>query len=190
MNRPYRMIGSRSGLVNADLREHVLEGKRRSHVVKVALGCDHNVLDMKGQLMSLLTELGYEYQDFGCYDTDSVAYPDVAQEVAQAVGDNRFDRGMLICGTGIDMSITANKVPGVRAALCHDAFSARRAREHVDANVLCLGGQAIEQGTAQDIVKAYLEARFEGGRHARRVKKISALEGWNLGKISDTGLSP
>ena len=110
--------------------------------MKVALGCDHNGVDMKSQLMGLLKELGYEYQDFGCYDTDSVDYPDVAREVAQAVGENRFDRGMLICGTGIGMSITANKVPGVRAALCHDTFSARRAREHLDANVLCLGGQA------------------------------------------------
>ena len=80
--------------------------------MKVALGCDHNGVDMKSQLMSLLKELGYEYQDFGCYDTDSVDYPDVAREVAQAVGENRFDTGMLICGTGIGMSITANKVTG------------------------------------------------------------------------------
>ena len=148
--------------------------------MKVALGCDHNGVDMKGQLMSLLNELGYEYQDFGCYDADSVDYPDVAREVAQAVGDRRFDTGMLICGTGIGMSITANKVPGVRAALCHDAFSARRAREHIDANVLCLGGQAIEQDTARDIAMAYLEAQFDGGRHARRVEKITALESWTL----------
>ena len=157
--------------------------------MKVALGCDHNGLDMKGHLVSLLKEMGYEYQDFGCYDTGSVDYPDVALVVAQAVGDNRFDRGMLICGTGIGMSITANKVPGVRAALCHDAFSARRAREHIDANVLCLGGQAIEHDTARDIVRAYLEAQFEGGRHARRVEKISALEGGTLRNISNTGHS-
>ena len=139
---------------------------------------------MKSQLMSLLAELGYEYHDFGCYGTDSVDYPDVALEVAQAVRNNHFDRGMLICGTGIGMSITANKVPGVRAALCHDAFSACRAREHIDANILCLGAQAIEPEAAKDIVMAYLENQFEGGRHARRVEKISALEDWALGNSS------
>ncbi|MFH1560038.1 MAG: ribose 5-phosphate isomerase B [Chloroflexota bacterium] len=158
--------------------------------MKVALGCDHNGVELKRHLMSLLQELGYEYQDFGCYDTNPVDYPDVAWEVAQAVGDSRFDRGMLICGTGIGMSITANKVPGVRAALCHDAFSARRAREHNDANVLCLGSQAITQEVARDIVKVYLETQFEGGRHARRVEKISALEGRNLEEKTNIRHSP
>jgi len=148
--------------------------------VKIALGCDHNGVSLKSHLADLLRSLGYEYQDFGCSDTTSVDYPDVAKEVAQAVGENRYDLGMLICGTGIGMSITANKIPGVRAALCHDAFSARRAREHNDANVLCLGGQSIEEDTAKDIVMAYLETAFEGGRHARRVEKIRAIESWSL----------
>lgn len=144
--------------------------------MKIALGCDHNGVSLKSHLADLLRSLGYEYQDFGCSDTTSVDYPDVAKEVAQAVGENSCDLGMLICGTGIGMSITANKLPGVRAALCHDVFSARRAREHNDANVLCLGGQVIEEYTAKAIVIAYLEAKFEGGRHSRRVEKIRAVE--------------
>ena len=155
--------------------------------MKIALGCDHNGVELKLHLMSLLQELGYDYQDFGCYDTNSVDYPDVAQKVAQAVGDSRFDRGMLICGTGIGMSISANKVPGVRAALCHDVFTTRRAREHNDANVLCLGSQVIGQDAARDMVKVYLETPFEGGRHARRVEKIRALEGRNLEEKKSTG---
>lgn len=145
--------------------------------MRVALGCDHNGLELKRQVMGLLEELGHECQDFGCYDTNSVDYPDVAREVAQAVEESRFDHGVLICGTGIGMSISANKMPGIRAALCHDVFSARRAREHNDANVLCLGSYVIGEGPALEVVKAYVEAQFEGGRHARRVEKIAALEG-------------
>ncbi|MBI4282417.1 MAG: ribose 5-phosphate isomerase B [Chloroflexi bacterium] len=155
--------------------------------MKIALGCDHNGVELKLHLMSLLQELGYDCQDLGCYDTNAVDYPDVAQKVAQAVGKSQVDRGVLICGTGIGMSISANKVPGVRAALCYDAFTARRAREHNDANVLCLGSQTTGQDAAREIVKVYLETQFEGGRHARRVEKIRALEGRHLEEQKSTG---
>jgi ribose 5-phosphate isomerase B len=144
--------------------------------VRIALGCDHNGLELKNTMIGLLQELGHECQDFGCYDTDSVDYPDVAREVAEAVAESRFDHGVLICGTGIGMSISANKVHGVRAGLCHDVFSARRARQHNDVNVLCLGSYVIGKGLALEVVKAYVEAHFEGERHARRVEKIAAME--------------
>ena len=144
--------------------------------MRIAVGCDHNGVELKLHVINLLHELGHESQDFGCYDTNSVDYPDVAQEVAIAVEESRFDQGILICGTGIGMSIAANKVPGIRAALCQDPISASRAREHNDANVLCLPGLSIDHDTAREIVGAYLKGEFEGGRHARRVDKISSLE--------------
>jgi ribose 5-phosphate isomerase B len=150
------------------------EDKERE--LRIALGCDHNGVELKLQLINMLNELGHELKDFGCYDTNSVDYPDVAQEVAIAVGESRFEQGILICGSGIGMSIAANKVPGIRAALCQDPVSASRAREHNDANVLCLPGLYIERDAAQETVRAYLEGEFEGGRHARRVDKISSLE--------------
>jgi len=126
--------------------------------------------------MGLLTELGHEYQDFGCHSTDPVDYPDIAKEVAEAVASGKFDHGILICSSGIGMSIAANKVKGIRAALCCNAFSAQRARQHNDANVLCLGEDTLEQGLALDIVKVYLSSTFEGGRHLRRLEKIRNLE--------------
>jgi ribose 5-phosphate isomerase B len=126
--------------------------------------------------MELITEMEYAYEDFGCYTTDSVDYPDIAKKVAEAVATGYFEQGILICDTGIGMSIAANKVKGIRAALCHDAFSARRARQHNDANILCLG---VEEGQdiIPEIVKAYLTSKFEGGRHLRRLNKIKAMEG-------------
>jgi ribose 5-phosphate isomerase B len=144
--------------------------------LRIAVGCDHNGVELKLHVINLLHELGHESQDFGCYDTNSVDYPDVAQEVAIAVEESRFDQGILICGTGIGMSIAANKVPGIRAALCQDPISASRAREHNDANVLCLPGLSIDHDIAREIVGAYLKGEFEGGRHARRVDKIRSLE--------------
>lgn len=144
--------------------------------MRVAVGCDHNGLELKRSIMDLLVSLGHEPQDFGCYTADSVDYPDIAARVAQAVARDGFAHGILVCGTGIGMSIAANKTRGVRAALCNDVFSAERARQHNDANILCLGGQVLDTTTARDIVRAYLQASFEGGRHARRVGKIGALE--------------
>jgi len=144
--------------------------------VRIAIGCDHRGLNLKQFIMELITEMEYAYEDFGCYTTDSVDYPDIAKKVAEAVATGYFEQGILICDTGIGMSIAANKVKGIRAALCHDAFSARRARQHNDANILCLG---VEEGQdiIPEIVKAYLTSKFEGGRHLRRLNKIKAMEG-------------
>lgn len=142
----------------------------------IALGCDHRGLKLKQAIIGLLNELGHDYQDFGCYSTESVDYPDIAQRVAEAVVSGKFDHGILLCSSGIGMSIAANKVSGIRAALCCDTFSAQRARQHNDANILCLGGETIEQGSSLDIVKAYLSSTFEGGRHLRRLEKIRSLE--------------
>jgi ribose 5-phosphate isomerase B len=144
--------------------------------MRIAIGSDHAGFALKQMIVGLLSELGHSYEDFGCFNSNSVDYPDIARPVAEAVSQKKFDRGILICSTGIGMSIVANKVPGIRAALCHDTFSARRAREHNDANVLCLGEWVIGQGLMHEIVTTYLSAGFAGGRHARRVEKIHALE--------------
>ena len=141
----------------------------------IAIGCDHRGLELKQSIMKLIAEAGHKYEDFGCYTTDSVDYPDVAKLVAEAVARGDFERGILICDTGIGMSIASNKVRGIRAALCHDVFAACRARQHNDANVLCLGaGRA--QDTVGEIIEAFLTSEFEGGRHLRRLNKIKALE--------------
>ena len=144
--------------------------------MRIAVGCDHRGLDVKQFIMKLLTEMGHIYVDFGTYTTDSVDYPDIAKEVAEAVAAGDFKQGILICDTGIGMCIAANKVRGIRAALCHDAFSARRARQHNDANILCLGTQ-LEQDKISEVVEAYLTTEFEGGRHLPRLDKIKAMEG-------------
>ncbi len=144
--------------------------------MRIAIGCDHRGLNLKQFVMKLLIEIGYIYEDFGCYTTDSVDYPDIAQKVGEAVARGDFECGILICGTGIGMGIAANKVKGIRAALCHDVFSARRARQHNDANILCLGAQE-EQGLISEIVEAFLTYEFEGGSHLRRVDKIRDMEG-------------
>ncbi len=144
--------------------------------MRIAIGCDHRGLNLKQFIIKLTTEAGHTYEDFGCYTADLVDYPDIAQKVAEAVARSEFELGILVCDTGIGMSIAANKVKGIRAALCHGAFSARRARQHNDANILCLG---VEEGQdiIPEIVKAYLTSKFEGGRHLRRLNKIKAMEG-------------
>ena len=144
--------------------------------MRIAIGSDHAGFAMKQMIVGLLSELGHSCEDFGCFNSNSVDYPDIARPVAEAVSNKSFDRGILVCSTGIGMSIVANKVPGIRAAVCHDTFSARRAREHNDANVLCLGEWVIGQGLMREIVTTYLSADFAGGRHARRVEKIHAIE--------------
>jgi ribose 5-phosphate isomerase B len=144
--------------------------------MRIAIGCDHRGLNLKKVIAGLLSEEGHSYEDFGCYDTASVDYPDIGGRVAQAVAEGRFDHGILVCSTGIGMSMVANKVPGVRAALCHDIFSARRSREHNDANVLCLGEWVVGEGLAREIVSAYLGAQFQGGRHAQRLEKVRDWE--------------
>ena len=144
---------------------------------RIAIGCDHRGFALKHVIMPLLQKSGHSYQDFGCYNTDSVDYPDIAQKVGEAVASGNFDQGILICSTGIGMSIAANKIRSIKAALCHDAFAAQRARQHNDANVLCLRGEDIENESALEIVKIFLSTNFEGGRHIQRVNKIRALEG-------------
>jgi len=143
--------------------------------MRIAIGCDHHGLNLKQSIIKLITEAGHSYQDFGCYTADSVDYPDIAKKVAEAVAAGSFERGILICDTGIGMSIAANKVKGIRAALCHDAFNACRTRQHNDANILCLGAE--EQESVSEIVNAFLTGEFEGGRHRRRVDKIRDMEG-------------
>ena len=144
--------------------------------MRIAIGSDHAGFTLKQAISSLLSELGHSYEDFGCYNPSSVDYPDIAQPVAKAVSQGKFDRGILVCSTGIGMCIVSNKVHGIRAALCHDTFSARRAREHNDANILCLGEWVVGQGLMREIVTTYLNAEFVGGRHARRLEKINAIE--------------
>lgn len=148
----------------------------RGDKMKVAIGCDHGGLHLKEDIKSLLADGGYEVTDFGTNSTDSVDYPDIAVPVANAVANGEFDRGILICGTGIGIGIAANKVKGIRAALCHDTFSAHASREHNNANILTMGERIIGPGLTRDIVKIWLTTEFEGGRHERRVAKIADIE--------------
>jgi ribose 5-phosphate isomerase B len=134
-------------------------------------GSDHAGLSLKKELVGLAAELGYEVRDLGTHTSDSTDYPDYAHQVAAAVAAGE-GVGLLVCGTGIGMSITANRHPGVRAALCGDILSASMSRQHNDANVLCVGARVVGAGLAAEILKAFLGADFEGGRHARRVNKI------------------
>lgn len=142
----------------------------------IALGSDHAGVQLKAAIAEHLRQLGHEIEDFGTNDESSCDYPDYAEKVGRAVTGGKAERGVLICGTGVGISISANKIPGVRAALCGDTFSARMSREHNDANVLCLGARVVGTGLALDIVSTWLGASFEGGRHQRRLDKIQALE--------------
>jgi ribose 5-phosphate isomerase B len=144
--------------------------------MRVAIGSDHAGFPLKDWLREVLRELGVEVQDLGTHDETSVDYVDFARRVAEAVAGGEADRGIAICGTGVGTSITANKVPGIRAALCHEGYTARMSREHNDANVLCLGGRVVGRELAAEIVRIFLSTNFGGGRHARRVDKIAELE--------------
>ncbi len=137
--------------------------------LKIAIGSDHGGYEYKEQIVSHLKEKGYECVDVGTYSTDSCDYPVIARAVTTKITTGEADRGILICGTGIGMSIVANKVKGIRAALCGDTFSARASRAHNNSNVLCLGERVIGINLAMDIVDIWLESKFEGGRHQRRV---------------------
>lgn len=149
--------------------------------VRVAIGADHGGFRLKEALKKLLEELGHEVRDFGPERGDaSVDYPDFALPLARAVAAGEWDRGILICGTGIGMSIAANKVPGVRCALAHDVYSARMTREHNDSNVLALGERVIGVGLAEEIVRVWLSTPFSGGRHQRRLDKICS---WEKGEL-------
>ncbi len=144
--------------------------------MKLAIGSDHAGLVLKRELRRALDERQLAVEDFGTHTEDSVDYPDFAARVAQAVSGGDCALGVLVCGTGIGMSIAANKVRGVRAAVCTTEFEARMARAHNDANVLCLGSRVVGAGLATQIVEAFLDQRFEGGRHERRVQKIRDAE--------------
>ena len=139
----------------------------------IAIGCDHGGYALKQEVMKHLAERGLEYKDFGTYSEDSCDYPVYGKAVAHAVADGDYDRGILICGTGIGISITANKVPGIRAALCGDCFSAKATREHNDANILALGARVTGPGLALMIVDTFLDTPFSGDeRHMRRISMI------------------
>ena len=141
-----------------------------------AIGSDHGGYELKQAVMAHLKERGVEFRDYGTFSTDSCDYPDYGEAVGRAVASGECERGIVVCGTGIGISIAANKVHGVRCALCGDCFSAQMAREHNDANVLALGARVLGPGLALKIVDTFLDAEFQGGRHARRVAKITALE--------------
>ncbi|MGM0501238.1 MAG: ribose 5-phosphate isomerase B [Bacillota bacterium] len=144
--------------------------------MKLAIGSDHGGYDLKEEIKELLDEKGIQYEDFGTDSPESVDYPDYATPLAEAVAEGKYDKGILICGTGIGMSIAANKVPGIRAALCHDVFSARATREHNDSNILTMGARIIGSELAKAIVDAWLSTDFDGGRHQRRIDKIEICD--------------
>lgn len=144
--------------------------------MKIAIGCDHGGLEHKNAISKHLKERGFEVTDFGIYEQVSVDYPEIAVKVAGSVASKENELGILVCGTGIGMSLAANKVKGIRAAVLSDHFSAKYTRLHNDANILCLGGRVIGIGTALELVDIFVDTKFEGGRHQKRVDMITALE--------------
>lgn len=138
--------------------------------MKIAIGCDHGGIDLKKVVLPLLEELGHEVSDQGTHSTDSVDYPQFAASVCNMVSEETCDRGILICGTGIGMSMAANRNNTIRAALCHDIYTARMSREHNNANILCLGARVIGPGLAEEVVRAWLATDFSEGRHLRRIE--------------------
>jgi ribose 5-phosphate isomerase B len=144
--------------------------------MKIAIASDHGGLNLREEIKQLMDEMKIQYEDFGCECETSVDYPDYALPVAENVASGAFDRGILICGTGIGMSISANKVKGIRCALVHDTFSAKATREHNNSNMLAMGERVIGPGLAREIARIWLTTEFEGGRHENRVSKITAFE--------------
>lgn len=144
--------------------------------MKIAIASDHGGYELKEHIKKLLDDMGIGYQDFGTDNSESVDYPDYALLVAKKVANKEVDRGILICGTGVGMSITANKVNGIRAALVHDAFTAKATRQHNDSNILCLGARNTGINVAEEIAKIWLSEEYEGGRHIKRLTKIEEIE--------------
>lgn len=175
---PPALVKSKEG----DCTTKVTVKRRNLEVMnmKVAVASDHGGINIRKEIISLLEEMNMEYVDLGCECDTSVDYPDYAVPVAKMVAGGEADRGILICGTGIGMSISANKVNGIRCALVHDIFSAKATREHNDSNVLAMGERVIGPGLARSIVETWLTTPFQGGRHETRINKIAVLEG-NLG---------
>lgn len=141
--------------------------------MKIVIGSDHGGYELKSALSTLVSEMGHEVTDVGCYSADAVDYPDIAVKLREEILTGECERGILICGTGIGMSIAINRSVEIRAALCHDEYTARMSREHNDANVLCLGARVIGAGVAEEIVKTWITTDFGGGRHQRRIDKFS-----------------
>ncbi len=144
--------------------------------MKFYIATDHAGLELKNYTVKLLLDKGYEIEDLGPFNKDRVDYPDFAIKVAKSVQNDLNAQGILICGSGIGMSITANRFKGIRAALCHDAYTAKVAKEHNDANILCFGERIIGQGVAESIIDSWLISKFQGGRHLKRVEKIEAAQ--------------
>lgn len=140
--------------------------------LKIAIGCDHGGFDLKQKVIDYLKARDIEFEDFGIYQKEASDYPEIAKVVAAEVAKNKFERGILICGTGIGMSIVANKTKGIRASLCQDTYSARVSRAHNNANILCLGARVVGEYLALDIVDIWLKTGFEGGRHKKRIDMI------------------
>ncbi|MDA3970374.1 MAG: ribose 5-phosphate isomerase B [Desulfobulbaceae bacterium] len=141
--------------------------------MNIALGCDHGAYDLKEEIKLLLAELGHAVTDAGCHSLESVNYPDYANAVCGKIIDGSCDRGILLCGTGIGMSMAANRHPEIRAALCHELFTAAMSREHNDANVLCMGARVIGPGLAAEMVRVWLATEFAAGRHLTRIEMFS-----------------
>ena len=144
--------------------------------MKIALGCDHGGIVLKPAIKELLENRNIEIVDFGCYTTDSVDYPDFALKVAEAVSTGSVDKGIILCGTGMGISIAANKVKGIRAAVAHDLFTAEMCKKHNNANIISMGGRVVTPELATEMVKVWLDSEFEGGRHTTRVDKITKIE--------------
>lgn len=145
-------------------------------IIIIAIGSDHGGFELKSELIKHLQAQNIEVKDFGCYNTDSVDYPDIAEVVCGSVVSGECEKGILVCGTGIGMSIAANKIKGIRAALLNDTFSARMTAAHNNSNVIALGGRVVGPELAKDIVDSYLASEFMGGRHQTRIDKIKKLE--------------
>ena len=144
--------------------------------MKIAVACDHAGLQLKNVLIEEMQKAGHEVKDFGTYTEESCDYPDYVIPTAKAVANGEFDRGVVVCGTGLGVSMTANKVHGIRCAVCHDTFSAKATRQHNDANMLAMGQRVVGTGVALEVLKAFLETDYEGGSHQRRIDKMMALE--------------
>ena len=144
--------------------------------MKIAIGCDHGGFDHKNAILKHLAENGFEVEDFGIYENVSVDYPDIAKKVCESIQNGKNELGILVCGTGIGMSLAANKHKGIRAAVLSDHFSAKYTRLHNNSNVLCLGGRVIGIGTALELVDLFVNTEFEGGRHQTRIDKITEIE--------------
>ena len=144
--------------------------------MKIAVACDHGGYRLKNVLIEEMKKQGYEVVDFGTYNEESCDYPDYAAKAAKAVANGECEKGVVVCGTGIGVSITCNKVKGIRCALVHDVFSAKATRAHNDTNIIAMGQRVIGEGLALEILKAWLESEFEGGRHVQRIEKMMAYE--------------